>query len=307
MKYLSISIDVKADEVEELEAIIEGYGCLACVISSSTDESSAEEIYETAPGEVRLWLTNKLIAYFAIDQNIIGLGEQLSAFDPDISQRMSFEYVELDSSDNESSFLSVDKIIGNKLHIKPKKSKPQIKPETDLYILYLDPGLAFGSGEHPTTELCLEWLTGQQLRGKNALDYGCGSGILGIAASLLGASSVCVDYDQQALVATEQNAAFNELTKNELTVMHSSKLGLEEHRHSFDVILANILAKPLIDLSDMMVNLLAPGGKIVLSGILEEQADWVAASYKELRFGKILVKQGWARLEAEKVEQNLRL
>ena len=72
MKYLSISIDAKADEVEELEAIIEGYGCLACVISSSTDESSAEEIYETAPGEVRLWLTNKLIAYFAIDQNIIG-------------------------------------------------------------------------------------------------------------------------------------------------------------------------------------------------------------------------------------------
>ena len=307
MKYLSISIDVKADEVEELEAIIEGYGCLACVISSSTDESSAEEIYETAPGEVRLWLTNKLIAYFAIDQNIIGLGGQLSAFDPDISQRMSFEYVELDSSDNESSFLSVNKIIGNKLHIKPKKSKPQIKPETDLYILYLDPGLAFGSGEHPTTELCLEWLTDQQLRGKNALDYGCGSGILGIAASLLGASSVCVDYDQQALVATEQNAAFNELTKNELTVMHSSKLGLEEHRHSFDVILANILAKPLIDLSDMMIKLLAPGGKIVLSGILEEQADWVAESYKELSFGKTLVKQGWARLEAEKVEQNLRL
>ena len=200
-----------------------------------------------------------------------------------------------------------NKIIGNKLHIKPKKSKPQIKPETDLYILYLDPGLAFGSGEHPTTELCLEWLTDQQLRGKNALDYGCGSGILGIAASLLGASSVCVDYDQQALVAAEQNAAFNELTKNELTVMHSSKLGLEEYRHSFDVILANILAKPLIDLSDMMIKLLAPGGKIVLSGILEEQADWVAESYKELSFGKTLVKQGWARLEAEKVEQNLRL
>jgi ribosomal protein L11 methyltransferase len=89
--------------------------------------------------------------------------------------------------------------------------------------------------------------------------------------------------------------------------MHSSKLGLEEHRHSFDAILANILAKPLIDLSDMMIKLLAPGGKIVLSGILEEQAGWVAESYKELSFGKTLVKQGWARLEAEKVEQNLRL
>ena len=307
MKYLSISIDVKAEEVEELEAIVEEYGCLARVISSSTNESGIEEIYETAPGEVRMWLTNKLIAYFAIDQNITGLGEQLSAFDPDISQRMSFEYVDLDSSDIEGSFLSVNKIIGNRLHIKPKKSKPQIKPKTDRYILYLDPGLAFGSGEHPTTELCLEWLTDQQLRGKNALDYGCGSGILGIAASLLGARSVCVDYDRQALVATEQNAAFNEVTKNDLTVMHSSKLGLEEYRHSFDVILANILAKPLIDLSDKMIKLLAPGGKIVLSGILEEQADWVAESYKELSFGKALVKEGWARLEAEKVEQNLRL
>ena len=153
MKYLSISIDVTADEVEELEAIIEGYGCLACVISSSTDESSAEEIYETAPGEVRLWLTNKLIAYFAIDQNIIGLGEQLSAFDPDISQRMSFEYVELDSSDNESSFLSVNKIIGNNCR-SGQKRKTQIKPETDLYS-YLDP-IGFCSGEHPTTELCLD-------------------------------------------------------------------------------------------------------------------------------------------------------
>ena len=146
MKYLSISIDVKADEVEELEAIIEGYGCLACVISSSTDESSAEEIYETAPGEVRLWLTNKLIAYFAIDQNIIGLGEQLSAFDPDISQRMSFEYVELDSSDNESSFLSVNKIIGNKLSVRQtenfvkifKNKRVKFRREKDTNIIALE-------------------------------------------------------------------------------------------------------------------------------------------------------------------------
>ena len=84
--------------------------------------------------------------------------------------------------------------------------------------------------------------------------------------------------------------------------MHSSKLGLEEYRGHFDVILANILAKPLIDLSQKMIKLLAPGGKIVLSGILEEQADWVAESYKELSFGEILVKEGWVRLEAEKVE-----
>ena len=302
MKYLSISIDVKANEVEDLEAIIEGYGCLACVISSSKEESGVEEIYETAPGEFRLWLTNKLIAYFAIDQNITGLGDQLSGFDPDISQRMSFDYVELDGSDSEKSIVSLHKIIGDKLHIKSKESKPQIKSKTERYTLYLDPGLAFGSGEHPTTELCLEWLTDQQWRPQSVLDYGCGSGILGIAASLLGARSVCVDYDPQALVATEQNAEFNELTKNELTVMHSSKLGLEEYRGYFDVILANILAKPLIDLSQRMINLLAPRGKIVLSGVLEEQVDWVAESYKELSFGKTLIKQGWARLEAEKVE-----
>ena len=302
MKYLSISIDVKADEVEDLEAIIEGYGCLACVISSSKEESGVEEIYETAPGEFRLWLTNKLIAYFAIDQNITGLGDQLSGFDPDISRRMSFDYVELDSSDSEKSIVSLHKIIGDKLHIKSKENKSQIRSETERYTLYLDPGLAFGSGEHPTTELCLEWLTDQQLRSKSVLDYGCGSGILGIAASLLGARSVCVDYDQQALVATEQNAEFNELTKNELTVMHSSKFGLEEYRGYFDVILANILAKPLIDLSQTMINLLAPGGGIVLSGVLEEQVDWVAESYKELSFGKTLIKQGWARLEAEKGE-----
>jgi ribosomal protein L11 methyltransferase len=140
----------------------------------------------------------------------------------------------------------------------------------------LDPGLAFGTGTHPTTALCLEWLDGQDVTGKCVVDYGCGSGILGIAAALKGAERVvCVDHDPQALEATLENAARNGVTG--LVQLLAPEAYCE---NSADFVLANILAGPLVELVPVLLGSVKPGGTIVLSGILEEQAGSVADAYR---------------------------
>ncbi len=142
--------------------------------------------------------------------------------------------------------------------------------------LVLDPGLAFGSGEHPTTQLCLRWLDDNLRGGESVLDYGCGSGILAIAASKLGArSAVGIDIDPNALVASEYNAVQNRV--GERFCLPSLEAGAVA---PVDVVVANILANPLIALAPLLAQSTATGGRIVLSGILSNQADAVAAAYR---------------------------
>jgi ribosomal protein L11 methyltransferase len=140
----------------------------------------------------------------------------------------------------------------------------------------LDPGLAFGTGTHPTTALCLEWLDGQELDSLTVVDYGCGSGILGIAAALKGAARVlCVDNDPQALQATKDNAVRNGIS----AVIET--LGPNEYNPpSADVVVANILARPLISLAPVLLGSLREGGSLALSGILTSQAGEVLAAYR---------------------------
>ncbi|QXP84131.1 50S ribosomal protein L11 methyltransferase [Methylococcus sp. Mc7] len=166
--------------------------------------------------------------------------------------------------------------------------------ETDSVVMLLDPGLAFGTGTHPTTALCLEWLDAADLHGATVVDYGCGSGILGIAAALLGASSVhAVDIDPQALVATVDNARKN-------AVEDKIETSLPDRLSSFesDIVLANILANPLMELAAELRSRVRPGGRIVLSGILAEQADAVASVYagKGFEMEPAVFGEGWARL-----------
>ena len=171
-------------------------------------------------------------------------------------------------------------------------------PDPTAINLMLDPGLAFGTGSHPTTFLCLQWLS-EVLRGGpgtplSVLDYGCGSGILGIAAAKLGAASVLgVDIDANALIAARDNAANNGVT---LGLRHSAEK-LEER---FDIVVANILTNPLCVLAPLLVGRIAPGGRIALSGVLESQAEEVIAAYAPLialRAGA--VHEGWVRLEGQ--------
>ncbi|MEC8307825.1 MAG: 50S ribosomal protein L11 methyltransferase [Pseudomonadota bacterium] len=177
--------------------------------------------------------------------------------------------------------------------VKPSWNDDPI-PE-DLTLLNLDPGLAFGTGMHPTTQLCLEWLSANPPLGQTILDFGCGSGILGIAAGCVGADQVTgLDIDPQALTATKQNAELNDLIIE--TVLPSQ---IQSRR--YDVVIANILANPLIKLTDTLNRLTKPGGKIVLSGLLDEQADQVRAAYCAITFDTDVSKEGWTRLSGTKV------
>ncbi len=163
-------------------------------------------------------------------------------------------------------------IFGNRLCICPSWLP---RPHAIPHVIELDPGLAFGTGTHATTALCLQWLATHDIQGKSVIDYGCGSGILGLAAAKLGASSVsAVDIDPQALLATLDNAG-----KNNLQGHIQIALPGDFVRHTADILLANILLNPLISLSTMLSTLLEPGGQIVLSGVLSTQTDQCLQAY----------------------------
>jgi ribosomal protein L11 methyltransferase len=162
---------------------------------------------------------------------------------------------------------------GRRVWIVPSWCEP---PQPDAVNILLDPGLAFGTGTHPTTALCMAWLDAQDMQDKTVLDYGCGSGILGIAAAKLGARSVtAIDIDPQALLATRNNAE-----RNGVSDMITTGLPRDLHDDErFDVVLANILAGPLVELAPTICQPLRPGGLIALSGILQEQASAVREAY----------------------------
>ena len=163
---------------------------------------------------------------------------------------------------------------GNRLWVCPSWKEPEDK---DAINLMLDPGLAFGTGTHPTTALCLKWLD-QHVEGNELIvDYGCGSGILGIAALLLGSQTMLgVDNDPQALVATRQNAERNGISEDQYTVV----LPENTQQVQADIMIANILAGPLMTLAETLANLTRSGGKLALSGILSHQAEDVKQAYE---------------------------
>lgn len=168
-------------------------------------------------------------------------------------------------------------------------------PDPAAVNLVLDPGMAFGTGSHPTTRLCLEWLCDTVQGGESLLDYGCGSGILAIAAARLGAQSVLgVDIDDNALLAARDNAQTNQV---ELTLRHSRE-PLEE---TFDCVVANILTNPLCVLAPLLAARVAPGGRLALSGVLDSQSEQVIAAYAPfITLHKGAVLDGWVRLQGQR-------
>lgn len=164
-------------------------------------------------------------------------------------------------------------------------------PDPDALALRVDPGLAFGTGSHPTTRLCLRWLDGHDLRGRSVLDYGCGSGILAIAAARLGASAVtATDVDPQALASSRDNALANACSIDLREV--DAVAGLKA-----DIVVANILTNPLKVLAPALVGHLAPGGRLVLSGILDSQEEEVVAAYAPLiALARFACEDGWTCL-----------
>lgn len=185
---------------------------------------------------------------------------------------------------------------GKHLWIFPSVITP---PDPTAINIILDPGLAFGTGTHPTTALCLEWLDANPPKNKVVIDYGCGSGILAIAALKLGAKEVwAVDYDEQALIATHENAQRNEVNNQQLHICYPEQLP-EMH---CDLLLANIIVSPLIELAPRFNELIKNHGHLVLSGILLEQEQLIRDAYhKNFKLSKAVAKQEWIRLDGTKV------
>jgi ribosomal protein L11 methyltransferase len=198
---------------------------------------------------------------------------------------------------------------GQRVWICPSWHTP---PDSNAVNIMLDPGLAFGTGTHPTTSLCLQWLDqsfeshfAHQLKTEEAIkiiDYGCGSGILGIACHLLGATDVyAVDLDPQALLATQANAQKNN-SHHHLSTFSVTEFKQQQATLQCSLLLANILAGPLIDLAEMLASHVSPQGKIVLSGILAEQAEKVATRYQKwFQIDEIIQQDDWVRIVGSKI------
>jgi ribosomal protein L11 methyltransferase len=256
------------------------------------ENADSEVIYEPKPGESPLWERVKLVALFTEEETLVSALARIQQSDPTLIHQVET----LPDQAWERAWMKDFHPfkIGDKTWICPSWCDP---PEPQSINILLDPGLAFGTGTHPTTSLCIEWIDGGDCHDKTIMDYGCGSGILSIAALLHGARSVCaIDYDPQALEATLENAERNKLDLTKLNILKPEALPKTQ---TFDIILANILAEPLIQLAHVFSNHLNPDGKIVLSGILKEQIEVIRAAYQPFfKNFKIKEREGWMCVEA---------
>jgi ribosomal protein L11 methyltransferase len=245
-----------------------------CGASSVTlTDAGDDPVLEPGPGETPLWSETRITGLFAADIDMQPLRDTLVA-ELKLTTLPHSRVEVLQDRVWEREWLKDfgPMRFGQRLRIHPKGSEPC---SDDAAVVHLDPGLAFGTGTHATTALCLEWLDGLSLDGKTLLDYGCGSGILAIAGLKLGCSSaVAMDIDPQAIIATHQNACDNDVA-TELQILSTA----DEIRGEFDVVVANILAGPLVQFAESITLTLRGSGMLALSGVLCEQADEVMAAY----------------------------
>jgi len=255
-------------------------------------DAEDQPVFQREPGATPLWGTSTLRGLFPLEQNIKTLPATLQ-FHPRVLNRDSLQIEPLQEQVWERTWMDnfAPKQFGKRLWICPSWQSP---PDPEAVNILLDPGLAFGTGSHATTALCLRWLEQANLRDKTVIDYGCGSGILAIAAALLGADKIhAVDNDPQAIAATVDNSLRNDLPVDKITAYLPEALP----KLQADFLLANILAEPLHELADQFATLLKPEGKIVLSGILEEQTESLLARYERwFSLDKPATEDGWVRL-----------
>lgn len=256
------------EQIEQLSEELEEFGALSVMLTDKNDNP----VLEPEPGTTPLWPEVIMQALFPEAIQAQYTRDQLTQMHPKLALTLEI----LEDRDWERAWMDDFKPqrFGQRLWICPTWSTP---PEPEAVNLMLDPGLAFGTGTHPTTSLCLTWLEQAALQQKSIIDYGCGSGILSLASLKLGAEEVyAVDIDQQALQATQNNALTNSLDTNKLLISFP-----EELDNPVDLIIANILLAPLMMLKDRFQQLLQPEGLLVVSGILQEQAPLLIEAYTQ--------------------------
>ncbi len=281
MSWLSIEFLAAADGHAALCDLLEDAGALSITSLDAADRP----VLEPAPGETPLWPQVHLTALFDGDYEPAALLALLTA-----AGVQALRCASLADQDWARSGQDVaPRHFGNRLWVCPTGVAA---PAPDAVVVQLDPGLGFGTGAHPTTALCLRWLAQNPPVGGEVIDWGCGSGILAVAAARLGARRVwALDIDPQALTATADNAARNGVSDC-LRVMPADS---RPASLAADLILANILAPVLVALAPQLLDALRPGGALLLSGLLESQVSEVLAGFgATLRFAAPTVDQGWA-------------
>lgn len=293
MPFLELSLTARLEQQPRVEEALEDLGALSITLRDADAETPDEQaIFEPGVGELPLWPTITLNALFDEHSDRRGLaaalGELLPWLEPD---QLDFRTVE--DQDWERAWMDQYQPLsfGRRLWIYPWNIEPPADEES--VVVRLDPGLAFGSGTHPTTALCLEWLDGLALAGKSVIDYGCGSGILAIAALKLGAAhAIGVDNDPQALLASHDNAE-----RNGVAARLDVYLPGDEPKAAADVFVANILAGPLGELAPIFAHAAKPGAPFAISGILDGQQDELLARYAEwFEALRVDIRDGWVRI-----------
>jgi ribosomal protein L11 methyltransferase len=262
--FLQLTLSIGSADPAPFEDALLAAGAASITLEDAGDDP----VLEPQPGTTPLWPSVRVKALFD------------SATDPEALRasfpEATFEHIADRAWEREWLKDFRPMRFGRRLWVCPGGQRPHLDDSAGVpCLIELDPGLAFGTGTHPTTALCLEWLDGASLAGKFVVDYGCGSGVLAIAALKLGAAeALAIDIDPQALLATQENAARNQVGER-LTVTGSG----EASTRLADILLANILAEPLLELAPSFAQRVAPGGCVVLSGVLRSQTGPVASRY----------------------------
>ncbi|HYE34157.1 50S ribosomal protein L11 methyltransferase [Methylocaldum sp.] len=286
-----LAITVDKSSAEPVSDLLASLGA----VSVSFEDAGDQPLFEPKPGETPVWQQTKVIGLFDTDADT---NQIRNSVEKEFGKRvLQYQLEDLEDRVWERAWLDHFQPMrfGRRLWICPTGFEP---PEPEAVNVVLDPGLAFGTGTHPTTALCLEWLDGQELEGKTVIDYGCGSGILAVAALKLGAAKAYgVDIDPQALTASEENARKNSVEAG-LVLGYPRELAAVRA----DVLLANILATPLIELAADIGEKVRPGGRLALSGILATQVETVRSAYaSRFDFSPPVLREEWALLTGVKL------
>lgn len=292
MSWQQIKINTTPDHSDSLEQLLLDFGAVSISLLDGEDQP----VFQLEPGGTILWEATVIVALFEQNLNLDSCLNTLST-NPGIANQQDIKIEIIEDKDWERAWMDDFKAMqfGDSLWICPSWQTP---PQPDAVNIMLDPGLAFGSGTHGTTSLCLQWLEQANLTEKTVIDYGCGSGVLAIAAVLLGAKQVYgVDNDPQAISATLDNSARNKLDSSVISACLPENFPAME----VDIVLANILCAPLIQLAETLANHVKTDGLIVLSGILEEQADLITERYSQwFELDPPTNEAGWLRIDGKR-------
>ena len=296
MAWLTLIADTDAQHAEALSEALLERGALSVDLLDADADTPDEQAIFGEPGEPPpgVWQHNRISALFETDQDVAGILQE-AATAIGLTKPPEYRIETLADDDwvrlTQSQFDPIP--ISPRLWIVPTWHAPS---DPSAINIVLDPGLAFGTGSHPTTRLCLRWLDSHLAKGVSVLDYGCGSGILAIAALKLGAArAVGIDVDKQAVIASRDNAAANQVEHVQFHLPDAAP------QATYDLVVANILTNPLRMLAPLLAGATKSGGQIVLSGILQEQADDVMAIYRQwFELDPPVFEDGWSCLSGRK-------